>query len=273
MSAKTSNVTETAMQFFGFHYPPFADTFEVHEPFCSEAETRALRRICAFVKQGKSIAVYGESGTGKSMFMKSLSNCLDTKQYRVAHIPYAGIKPALLLREICEKLDVDTSGRKGLLARLAQDFQITDCDKPFPVIIVDEAHTMDKQSFLDLCSLMHDAKTRKTSAVLILVGQTALRKMLELDIFTPVRTRLGWRMQTQKLSIDEAKNFINYRLKLAKAKSDIFEDEALDCLAADSKGNRRMIMNMAAACLEEAVERKDKIITPEIVNAIVDDYQ
>ena len=145
MSSKTSTASESAMQFFGFHYPPFADTFEVHQPFCSNAENRELQRICAFVKQGKSVAVYGESGTGKSMFMKSLSNSLDTKEYRIAHIPYAGIKPSLLLREICEKLDVDTSGRKGLLARLAQDFQISDSYKPFPGIIVDEAHTMAKQ--------------------------------------------------------------------------------------------------------------------------------
>ena len=268
-----TTATESAMQFFGFHYPPFADTFEIVVPFCSAFETKALNRICAFMKQGKSVAIYGESGTGKSMFMKTITNSLDAKTYRVAHIAFGGVKPSLLLREICEKLDVDTSGRKGLLARLAQDFQITDSDKPFPIIIVDEAHTMDKQSFLDLCSLMQDAKTRKTSAVVVLVGQPSLKKMLELDIYTSVRTRLAWRMHTQKLSIEEAKEFILYRLKLAKVKESIFDDEALDCLAADSKGNRRTIMNLAAACLEEAAERKDKIVTAEIVNTILDDYQ
>ena len=273
MSQKNLPQTQSATQFFGLHYPPFADTFEVQQPFCSSAETRALNRISAFVRQGKSVAVYGESGTGKSMFMKTVSNNLDPKEFRVAHIPYAGIKPSLLLREICEKLDIDTSGRKGLLARLAQDFQLTENNKPFPVIIIDEAHTMDKQSFLDLCSLMHDAKTRKTAAVLILVGQPMLKKMLELDIFTPVRTRLAWRMQTQKLTIQEAKDFILYRLKLAKVKNNPFENDAIECLAADSKGNRRMIMNIAAACMEEAAERKENIITSEIVNAVVDDYQ
>ena len=69
MSQKNSPLTQSATQFFGLHYPPFADTFEVHQPFCS----------------------------------------------------------------------------------------------------------------LDLCSLMHDAKTRKTAAVLILVGQPMLKKCWTLD--------------------------------------------------------------------------------------------
>jgi hypothetical protein len=39
-------------------------------------------------------------------------------------------------------------------------------------------------------------------------------------------------------------------------------------IAADSTGNRRIIMNLAALCLEEAARRKEKIVTADIVNMV-----
>ena len=71
-----------------------------------------------------------------------------------------------------------------------------------------------------------------------------------------------------RLTLEEAKEFISFRLKLAEADPSIFDSDAVECLATDAKGNRRMLMNLAALCLEEAARRNDKIVTSEIVNAI-----
>lgn len=264
---KSNSKPQNAMQAFGLRYPPFADTFDVQEPFQSSEETLITQRALTLLRQGRSLAVYGEAGTGKSMLIKTITNELDAKEYRVAKIPYGGIKPSVLLRDLCDEFDIDTAGRKSPLSRLAMDFKPA-LDKPFPIIIVDEAHEMQKQSFLDLCSLLHDATTRTAAAALILVGQPVLKKMLELDIFTPVRTRLTCLFSMPKLSIDEATEFINYRMKIAKADPAIFHEDAVTEIAVDAKGNKRMLMNLATLCLEEAARRNDKIVTPEIVAEI-----
>lgn len=261
---KSNNKPQNAMQMFGLHYPPFADTFDVHSPFQSEKETLITHRALTLLRQGRSLAVYGEAGTGKSMLIKTIISEMDSKEYRVATIPYGGIKPTVLLRDLCDALDIDTAGRKSPLSRLALDFKPS-LDKPFPIIIVDEAHELQKQSFLDLCSLLHDATTRTSAAALILVGQPVLKKMLELDIFMPVKTRLTCLVSMPKLSIDESTEFIKYRMKIAKASADIFHEDAVTAIAVDAKGNKRMIMNLATLCLEEAARRDDKIVTPEIV--------
>ena len=262
---------QSALQFFGFPYAPFADTFEVHDPFQSESEAKILRRSITLIRQGRSFAVHGDAGTGKSMLIKSIMNTIDTKGYRVAHLPYGGIKPSAILRELCEELDIDTSGRKNMLSRLSRDFTRS-ADKPFPIIIIDDAHLMPDESFLDICSLLHDAKSRTASAVVIFVGQPALKNTIELDIFKPVRTRLTCMFSMPRLSDEEAKRFIAYRLEIAKANVDIFDHDALEYLAADSKGNRRVLMSLAALCLEEAAYRNDKVVTPEIVNAVTSEY-
>lgn len=264
---KQNNQIQSALQFFGYRYAPFADTVEIPEPYLCDTDELIVQRALALLRQGKSLALHGEAGTGKSMLLKSITSRLDTKEFRVAHIPYGGIKPSAMLRDLCDEFDVDTSGRKNLLSRLADDFK-RGADKPFPVIVVDEAHEMQRQSFLDLCSLLHDARQRTAAAALVLVGQPVLKKMLELDIFAPVKTRLTCSFLMQRLSLEDSRDFIAFRLKRAQAPNGLFDQEALDCLATDAKGNRRILMNLAALCLEEAALRNDKVVTGEVVSAV-----
>jgi type II secretory pathway predicted ATPase ExeA len=264
---KRADQPQTALQFFGYRYPPFADTFEIPEPYRSDAEDLIVNRTTALLRQGKSVAIHGEAGSGKSMLVKTITSQLDPKEFRIAQIPYGGMKPSAILRDLCDELDIDTVGRKNLLSRLAADFQRSS-GKPFPIIVVDEAHEMQRQSFIDLCSLLHDPRQRTAAAALILVGQPVLKKMLELDIFAPVKTRLTCLFSMPKLTLDDAKEFVSFRLNLAQADAGLFDNEAVDCLAADAKGNRRTLMNLAALCLEEAARRNDRIVTTEVVTAV-----
>lgn len=259
----------SASEFFKYRYPPFADTVELTTPFQSSSEKRILDRSLALIRQGKSVAIYGDAGAGKSMLTKSIIQNLDAKNYRTVIIPYGGMKPPAIIRELCDAFNIDLTGRKNLIPRLQKNFHKS--DKPFPVIIVDDAHTMENQSFMDLCSLLHDAQMKTTAASLILVGQPILKKRLGLDIFAPVNTRLACFFQLPTLSIDEAKAFIQYRLKISEADPNMFDDSALECLAADTNGNRRVLMNRAALCVEEAARRQEKIITMEVVNAIANE--
>lgn len=270
--SKNNDTPATAATSFQYRYPPFADTFEIMEPFQSQEETLILHRAATFIRQGKSLAIYGEAGAGKSMLLKSITNQLDTKSYRIVTIPYGGLKPTALLRELCEAFDIDLTGRKSHLTRLQKNFE-PKSDKPFPVIIIDDAHAMEKQSFIDLCSLLHDAKSRTAAAVLVLTGQPVLKKMLELDIYAAVRTRLAYRFHMPRLSIDETKDFIQFRLQAAEAPENLFHEQAMEVIAADAAGNRRILMNLAALCMEEAANRKEKVITADIVNAVTNQYR
>lgn len=264
---KMKQKVNTSSEFFSYRYPPFSDTFEIHEPFLTSHEELMVQRAVALIRQGKSMAIYGEAGTGKSMLIKTITNELDTKNYRTALVPYGGLKPTAILRELCEEFDIDVAGRKNCLCRLAKNFE-REAEKPFPIIIIDDAHTMLNQSFFDLCSLLHDATSRTSASSLLFVGQPVLKKILELDIFAPVRTRLACMFVTQRLNVEEVHDFITFRLKSAHADMNLFDSEAIECINADTNGNRRVIMNVATMCIEEAARRKEKIVTHEIVSAI-----
>ncbi len=110
--------TSTVSSHFGLRYSPFTDTFPLREPIATEADERLLERM--LLGQGKSYSLAGEPDSGKSMLLKMLLEKLDGKNFRTMLIPYSGQKPNTLLREICEKLAIDTTGRGSLLGRLHQ---------------------------------------------------------------------------------------------------------------------------------------------------------
>lgn len=271
MNPKTQNnvraENQTPDNFFRYRYPPFSDTREIQEPFLSEGDQIILNRMAGLVRQGKSFALYGEPGTGKSMLLKALLQKLDLKAYRHANVPYGGCKRSALLREICEAFDIDAGGRTNLLHRLRKNFQ-PQTDKPFPLIIVDEAQEMERPSFMDLVSLLQDPRQKTAAASLVMAGHGTLKTMLELDIFSAVRTRLAFLFPMPKLDTEQAKQFILYRLKIAEANDTIFETDALECLALDCAGNRRILMNLCAMALQVATERNEKVITADLVNSI-----
>jgi general secretion pathway protein A len=231
----------------------------------SENDQLVISRASRLLAQGKSLCIYGEPGTGKSMLLKALIAQLDSRTYKVALVPYGNIKRSILLRELCDELEIDATGRGSLIGRLRKHF-VSGGDAPFPVIIVDDAHELEKESFFDLCSLLHDSKKRTAAASLILCGHGCLKKMLALDIYAAISTRMAAQFKMNSLSPSDSIAFIKHRLSIAQANENIFSNDAMELIAADGNGNRRSLMNLCSMAMEVACERHERVISADLVH-------
>lgn len=254
--------------FFGWKTHPFADTYSQRQRFLPEKDAKYLSTIKRLLHNGKSVALCGASGAGKTTLIHTLISDLDKNAYRPVLIPYAGHPRNGLTRVLAEALGVDTNGR-GLptITRIQQHIEtmITGATPHHPVIIIDDAQRVENDSLWDLCSLLFQTGKQTVAASLILVGDESLAKRLELYALSPIRSRLTSIMKLTPLNESDVKRFIEYRLKNADAPSDLFDVEAMEIIAAQTRGNRRVIMNTATLALEEAYYRNEKTITAETV--------
>ncbi len=260
---------QSVTAYFGLRYSPFTDTFPIPDAFVTEGDKHLLERMHMLLSQGKSFSLTGDPGSGKSMLIKAFLSSLESKPFRIVSIPFSGLKAPALLREICEKLSIDTTGRSSLLGRLNKSFS-RNADGAYPVIVLDEAHALPGEALLELFSLTQDKAQRTATASIILVGHPMLEKMLALDIHSAIRTRIAARLRIKPLQEDEVDDFIRYRLNLVKASGDLFTKEAMRIIELDTKGNRRMIMNQCGSCMDHAVLRNEKLITDELAREVGD---
>jgi len=124
---------------------------------------------------------------------------------------------------------------------------------------------MEKESLMDICSLMFNPQKEIVAASFILVGDETLEKKLLLQVMASVKTRLTGQFNLNTLNDDESLEFIKFRLSNAGAAETLFDQDALNIMSSHCRGNRRQIMNMGTLLLTEAFYRQEKTISSELI--------
>jgi len=155
---------------------------------------------------------------------------------------------------------IPKAGGFRLIARTQQHIEamIDGANPRHPVIVVDDAQRLENDSLWDLCSLLFQTAKPTAAASLLLVGDETLAKRLDLRILAPIRSRLTGIIKTQFMNENETRLFIEHRLKNADASPVLFDKDAVEIIAAFTRGNRRTLMNTATMALEEAYYLEEK---------------
>ncbi len=252
---------------FGWKFHPFSDTWPMDPPFYSQRDQRVADQGMQLLQHGKSFAVTGPSGAGKSTLVQHFLSSLDANYYHGLYIHYGGLQRTALLKTVCELLGVETNTRSvPLLVKLQKHIGMMATGKHpvHPVILIDDAQLLERESLMDLCSLIVCPPKKAAAASLIIVGDDVLAKQMALTVMKPIRTRLTVNFRIEPLSEIETEQFISFRLDCAQAPKDLFEPDALTLASAYCHGNRREIMNLGTLLLSEAFYRNEKSVSAQL---------
>ena len=232
---------------------PFNITSDPAFFFSSKKHNEALSHLLYGVSQRKGIIVLtGEIGTGKTTICRFFLNQVG-KNVKTAFILNPTFSEIQLLESIVKDFGINPNKKTklGMVLELNNFLLRESTAGNNLVLIIDEAQNL-KPNLLEQIRLLSNLETEKDKLLqVILVGQPELNTRLNLYDLRQLRQRIMVRYHITPLDSDEIKNYINYRLEIArtepglespKSESQVeFSDEAIDLISRFSGGTPRLI--------------------------------
>jgi len=250
----------------GVVVPPFTIEADPRFMYLSTETRRALSKVSYMVEAGQGASVIvGEIGTGKTTLASWFHSRYDRRpDFSAAKIDEAPKKSGLLLlRRIAAELGLRTRRATEDQLNEFRAFLVKESEKGIlPLIIVDEAHELSPEQFVELRRLLNfrDPKGGKAFQ-LILLGRPELD--INLRQSPDFNDRVATRSSLDPLTPDDTKSLIEYRLLAAGRDSKqnaLFTDDAILPIWRETRGYPRSICLLCLhLCLELLVQEKSQV--------------
>ncbi|MCL4870540.1 MAG: AAA family ATPase [Anaerolineae bacterium] len=231
----------------GLVVPPFSIEADPRFMYISVDTRRALSKVSFMVESGQGASIIvGEVGTGKTTlatwFHSRYQRRPDFVAARVDEPPKrSGL---LLLRRIAAELGIRTRRATEDQLNEFRAFLIKQSDKGIiPLIIIDEAHELSAEQFVELRRLLNfrDPGGRKAYQ-LVLLGRPELD--INLRDVPDFNDRVATRSSLDPLTPEDTKSLIEYRLLAAGRdvkQPPLFNDDAVLPIWRETRGYPRSI--------------------------------
>ncbi len=256
------------LEFFNLRQQPFGVTPDPAYLFPSRTHCEALDALTEGILEGRGfLALIAEPGMGKTTLLyQVLEGMRETA--RGAYLFQTQCDSREFFQYLLSELGVDSTGM-GLVAmhnKLNEMlFDEMLAGRRF-VLVVDEAQNLD-DSVLETIRLLSNFETSNTKLLqIILSGQPQLAEKLAQPRLSQLLERITVAQRLEPLLPDETARYIRHRIKIGGNTDDeIFNQDALALIAAQSRGVPRNINRMCYNALLEAHAQGSRAVTPEIV--------
>jgi general secretion pathway protein A len=232
-------------EFFQLREMPFSITPDPAYLYMSSRHQEALGHLLYGTGQyGGFVQITGEVGTGKTTIVRTL---LEQKlpEVDVAMIHNPRQSEQEFVHSICDELGVavprETTSIKVLVDALNAHLLKAHAEGRRTVLIIDEAQNL-QPGVLEQVRLLTNLETAKEKLLrIMLVGQPELSTLLARPELRQLASRITARYHLTPLSERETAEYIGHRLRIAGARSLIFEPEACALVHRYAQGIPRLV--------------------------------
>jgi general secretion pathway protein A len=216
--------------FFGLNEKPFTITPDPRYLFMSERHGEGLAHLVYGVTEsGGFIQLTGEVGTGKTTLVRTLLGQIPD-EVDIALILNPQLTAVEFLMTICEELGIQLPKQKysakALVDALNQHLLGAHSRGRRTILLIDEAQNL-SAGVLEQLRLLTNLETAKQKLLqIILIAQPELREKLAQENLRQLAQRVTGRYHLEPLSREEAFQYIDHRLRVAGALTEIFEPAA-----------------------------------------------
>ena len=260
------------LTFYGLTEKPFNATPDPRFLYMSAAHREALAQLLYGAQERKGfIVLTGKVGTGKTTLLHALRQRLNG-QTAISFVVNSSLPFDGILEYVLEDLGIAKGGESRAQRLMAFNSFLIERERTGQnaVLILDEAQNLSSAT-LEEIRLLSNFETPTTKLLqILLVGQPELKAKLHLPELQQLAQRIGLRCQIPPLSLQEAREYIRTRLRIAGGRDlSLFSDPAVDRITRYSGGIPRLINIVCDHCLLFAyADQKRRIDQHTVTQAI-----
>lgn len=253
--------------YFGLNKAPFAPDIPPEDAFVAAAQDECHARLLHLADLKGIGLLTGDCGAGKSASARRLCAALHPGRFKVIYVPLSTGNPMDLYKTIAWELGLATERNRAALYRsIRQEVtRLTVDAKLTPLLIVDEAHHLRNDVIEEIRLLTNYAMDSENRLCLLLVGQSELRRRINMAVHEALNQRIVVRFHLGPLSRDELPAYLAHLLRRAGTDLPLFEPAAIEAIFHASKGLPRKINLLAHHTLLAAASDKAKAASDEHV--------
>jgi len=255
------------LTWFGLKRRPFDKSIKAAAAIETTPLTECVARLDYIRQRGGIMLLTGDPGVGKTLALRRFADSLSETRYRPLYTPLTTLRGADLLRHLNHLMGLTNRASKAALFQQIQQ-EILDSHEQKGrtiVLLIDESHLLQTAPLHELRLLTNFRMDSFDPFIMVLAGQSELRRIFDYAVMEPFAQRLGMRYQMPPLSPDETGDYIQQHLALAGAHDPIFHDDALRALHEASFGLPRRIGSLAEQVLQYAVFSEKRSIDADLV--------
>jgi general secretion pathway protein A len=255
--------------FFGLNEKPFTITPDPRYLFMSERHGEGLAHLVYGVTEsGGFIQLTGEIGTGKTTLVRTLLGQIPA-EVDIALILNPQLTAVEFLTAICEELGIslpeDKDSAKALVDALNQHLLDAHARGRRTILLIDEAQNL-AEDVLEQLRLLTNLETAKQKLLqIILIAQPELREKLAQHNLRQLSQRVTGRYHLEPLSREESDKYIDHRLRVAGALTEIFDTRARREVFRLSGGVPRVMNVICDRALLGAYSRETRTVNKRLV--------
>jgi len=233
--------------YFGLKSRPFDKSIRSSKVLETEPLKEANARLDYIRNRGGMMLLTGDPGVGKTLALRAFVDHLNDNRFRTVYTPLSTLKGTDILRHINHCLGLPYRPTKSALFSQIQHEVLESRDQRGKtlVLILDEAQLLPNATLHEIRLLTNFRMDSYDPFILILAGQTELRRIMDYAVMEPFAQRLAMRFHMPPLDPAGTAQYVRHHMKLAGATQSIFHDDALSALHELSYGIPRRIGSLA----------------------------
>lgn len=255
-------MSQSIHHIFDMSAVPFTREFAVDQAYQHPQYDEVVNDTLDAISDRMSAVITAVPGAGKTVVARRIVNNLPPAGYRVHEVKVNHLSKRDFCRELAMAMGAKPAGHTGALVRALQDRcrHSMDTESIRPVIIIDEAQDI-RPDVLSLLKLITNFDMDSRLVVsFVLIGHPSLLKQLKHPQLEDIARRIARYSELRNLDREDTNEYMKHRLRMVRAKDNLFDRRATEAIFECTGGNLRAIDRLALESIRQAARGGEPVI-------------